>query len=117
MAMASASRFLGSSGSRVLLAVLTAAGAGLFVAAITVLLGRTQARVERQLAGYQLPEVGPDAGPAPASGMMSQPETAVVPQAVSAPSRPAGLTRLLERTELRVAHGELPLRPAAALFY
>jgi tight adherence protein B len=117
MHMAIASAFIGSSGSRVLIAVLAAGAAGLFVVAITVLLGRTQARVERQLAGYELPDVGPDEGGAPASGRMSEPETAVVQQAVAFTSRLAERTGLMVRTELMLEQADLPLRAAELLFY
>src|SRR5204863_7735633 len=117
MHMAIAGAFIGSSGSRVLIALLAAGAAGLFVVAITVLLGRTQARVERQLAGYELPDVGPDEGGAPASGRMSEPETAVVQQAVAFTSRLAERTGLMVRTELMLEQADLPLRAAELLFY
>jgi tight adherence protein B len=117
MHRAIAGAFIGSSGSRVLIAVLAAAAAALFVVAITVLLGRTQARVERQLAGYELPDVGSDPGAAPASGMMGEPETAVVQQAVAFTSRLAERTGLMVRTELMLEQADLPLRAAELLFY
>ena len=62
MHMAIASAFIGSSASRVLIALLVAVAVALFVVAVTVLLGRSQAKVERQLAGYELPDIGDDAG-------------------------------------------------------
>ena len=52
-----ASAFIGSAGSRVLIALLAALSAALLVAAVTVLLGRREAKVQRQLAGYELPEL------------------------------------------------------------
>src|SRR5205823_15068238 len=87
-----------------------------FVVAITVLLGRTQARVERQLAGYELPDVADPDG-APGSGMMGEPETAVVQQAVAFTSRIAERTGLMVRTELMLEQADLPLRAAELLFY
>ena len=52
-----ASAFIGSAGSRVLIAVLAALAAALLVSAVTVLLGKREAKVQRQLAGYELPDV------------------------------------------------------------
>ncbi len=51
-----AGEFIGSSASRLLIALLVAAASGLLLVAVTVLLGRRQAKVERQLAGYELAE-------------------------------------------------------------
>ena len=115
MHMAIASAFIGSSASRVLIALLVAVSVALFVVAVTVLFGRSQAKVERQLAGYELPDVGPDAGSG--SGMMSQPETAVVQQAVAFTSRIAERTGLMARTELMLEQADLPVRAAELLFY
>ena len=115
MHMAIASAFIGSSASRVLIAVLAAGAAGLLVVAITVLLGRSQAKVERQLAGYELPDIGVDQGSG--SGMMGEPETAVVQQAVAFTSRIAERTGLMARTELMLEQADLPLRAAELLFY
>src|ERR1700680_1733282 len=85
-----ASAFVGSSGSRVLIAVLVALAAGLFVLAIAVLLGRREARVQRQLAGYELPDPADydgASGVGGGGGMIDAPETAVVQQAVAMTSR------------------------------
>ena len=81
--------------------------------AVTVLLGRSQAKVERQLAGYELPDIGDDAG----SGGMGEPETAMVQQAVAFTSRIAERTGLMARTELMLEQADLPLRAAELLFY
>ena len=56
MGWVTASAFIGSSASRLLIAVLVAAAVALLVVAVTVLFGRRQAKVERQLAGYELAE-------------------------------------------------------------
>ena len=111
-----ASAFIGSSGSRLLIALLTAAAVGLLVIAITVLLGRSQAKVERQLAGYELPD-GTEAGPSGSAGGMSQPETAVVQQAMAFTSRMAVRTGLMARTEMMLEQADLPLRAGELLFY
>src|SRR5438477_6419816 len=110
MHMAIAGAFIGSSGSRVLIAVLAAAAAALFVVAITVLLGRSQAKVERQLAGYELPDLPGEAGSG--SGVMAEPETAIVQQAVAFTSRIAVRTGLMARTELMLEQADLPVRAA-----
>src|SRR5882757_7635401 len=96
-----ASGFIGSSASRVVIAVLVAATAGLLVLAITVLLGQKEARVERQLAGYD--RVDPleyiaSAGTGSGAGMIESPETAVVQSAVAFTSRLAERTGMLART-------------------
>jgi tight adherence protein B len=114
MHTAIASAFIGSSASRILIAVLAAGAAALFVVAVTVLLGRTQAKVERQLAGYDIPDVVDSSGD---SGMMSEPETAMVQQAVAFTSRLAVRTGLMARTELMLEQADLPLRAAELLFY
>jgi tight adherence protein B len=117
MHMVIAGAFIGSSGSRILIALLAAGAAGLFVVAITVLLGRTQARVERTLAGYEVPEFAPEAAPASSSGMMSEPETAAIQQAVAFTSRVAERAGLMTRTEQLLEQADLPLRAGELLFY
>jgi tight adherence protein B len=113
MHMAIASAFIGSSASRVLIAVLVAGSVALFVVAVSVLLGRRQAKVERQLAGYDLPDTAEDAG----TGRMAEPETAMVQQAVAFTSRIAERTGLMARTELLLEQADLPVRAAELLFY
>src|ERR1700680_3550133 len=96
------SAFVGSSGSRVLIAVLVAVAAGLLVLAIAVLLGKREARVQRQLAGYELPDpVDYDGGGGSGGGGggIDAPETAVVQQAVAMTSRLAERAGLLAKTE------------------
>ena len=116
-----ASAFVGSSGSRVLIAILVAVAAGLLVLSIAVLLGRREAKVQRQLAGYDLPDPtdGFDGGSAGGggSGMIDAPETAVVQQAVAMTSRLAERAGLLARTEALLEAADVPLRAAELLFY
>ncbi len=114
MHTAIASQFIGSSASRVLIAVLVAGSVALFVVALTVLFGRSQAKVERQLAGYDLPDL--DEGGS-GSGVMAEPETAMVQQAVAFTSRIAERTGLMARTELMLEQADLPVRAGELLFY
>jgi tight adherence protein B len=109
MGWVTASEFIGGSGSRLLIALLTAAAAGLLVVAVTVLLGRRQAKVERQLAGYEL------ADQAVAGGDAS--ETAVVQQAMALATRVAERAGLLSKTELLLERADVPVRAAELLFY
>jgi tight adherence protein B len=112
------SAFIGSSASRILIAVLVALAAGLLVLSIAVLLGRREAKVQRQLAGYDLPDptAGPDAGGG-GGGMIDAPETAAVKQAVAMTSRLAERAGLLARTEALLESADVPLRAAELLFY
>src|SRR5205823_14647163 len=110
MSFVTASEFIGSSGSRVLIAVLTGAAAALLVFAVTVLLGRRQAKVERQLAGYEL--VDPTAA---SDG--DAPETAVVQQAMAMATRVADRAGLLTKTEQLLERADMPVRAAELLFY
>jgi tight adherence protein B len=115
------SAFIGSSASRVLIAVLVALAAGLLVLSIAVLLGRREAKVQRQLAGYDLPDLtaGPDggAGGGGAGGGIDAPETAAVKQAVAMTSRIAERAGLLTRTEALLEAADVPLRAGEVLFY
>jgi tight adherence protein B len=103
-----ASEFIGSSASRWLIAVLVAVAVGLFVVGITVLLGRRQAKVERQLAGYELaePVVAGDGN-----------ETAVVQQAMAVTSRWAEQAGLLTKVEHMLERADLPVRASELFFY
>src|SRR5262249_37902946 len=92
MGWVTASQFIGSSGSRLLIALLAAVAAGLLVVAVTVLLGRRQAKVERQLAGYEIPDLSPVAE-------SDSPEMAVVQQAMAMTTRVADRAGLLTKTE------------------
>jgi tight adherence protein B len=112
-----ASAFVGSNASRILIAVLVAIAAGLLIAAVAVLLGRHEAKVERQLAGYDLPDPTSEFTGAAVSGMLDAPETAMVQQAVAMTSRLAERTGLLARTELLLEQADMPLRAAELLFY
>ncbi len=109
MAWVTASAFIGSSASRLLIALLVAAAAGLFVVAVSVLLGRRQAKVERQLAGYELAEAEAVEGEGPA--------TAAVQQAMAMTSRWAERAGLLTRVEHMLERADLPIRASELLFY
>ena len=116
-----ASAFIGSTASRILIAVLAAAAVALLVAAVGVLLGRRQAKVERQLAGYDLPDPVSEhvfsGGSGVGSGLIDAPETAIVQQAVAMTSRFAERTGLLAKTELLLESADVPLRAGELLFY
>jgi tight adherence protein B len=109
MGWVTASQFIGSSGSRLLIALLTAAAAGLLVVAFTVVFGRRQAKVERQLAGYELSDPNAVDGAAP--------ETAVVQQAMAIATRVADRAGLLTKTEQLLERADVPIRAAELLFY
>jgi len=109
------SGFIGSSASRVLIAVLVAVAAGLLVLSIAVLLGRREAKVQRQLAGYDLPD--PTSGYDADDGGGGGSETAAVKQAVAMTSRLADRAGLLQRTEALLESADVPLRAAELLFY
>jgi tight adherence protein B len=108
--------FIGSSASRVLIAVLVALAAGLLVLAIAVLLGKREAKVQRQLAGYDLPDLGEVDGGGGGGGSGS-PETAVVQQAVAVTSRIAEHYGFLTRVEALLEEADIPLRAGELLFY
>ncbi len=116
-----ASAFIGSAGSRFLIAVLAAGAAALFVVAVTVLLGKREAKVQRQLAGYELPDLVAEhvfaGGSGTGGGILDAPETAVVQQAVAMTSRFAERTGMLAKTELLLESADVPLRAAELLFY
>jgi tight adherence protein B len=113
MHLATASAFIGSSASRVLIALLVAGAVALFVVAITVLFGKSQAKVERQLAGYELPDAIGESG----GGTMAESETAIVQQGIAFTSRIAERTGLMAHTELMLEQADLPIRAAELLFY
>src|SRR4051812_73000 len=115
MHMAIASAFIGSSASRVLIAVIVALSVALFVVAITILFGKSQAKVERQLAGYELPDVVGESGGG--VGMMGESETAMVQTGIAFTSRIAERTGLMAKTELMLEQADLPIRAAELLFY
>jgi tight adherence protein B len=75
--------------------------------------GRRQARIERRLAGYDLPEHANR----PNASASSAPETNMVQQAVDFTEKMAGRSGLLARVELMLQQADLPLRPAELLFY
>jgi tight adherence protein B len=110
MGFVTASEFIGSNGSRLLIAVLAAAAAALLVFAVTVLLGRRQAKVERQLAGYEVAELTA----APGSDAA---ETVVVQQAMAMATRVADRAGLLTKTEQLLERADMPVRAAELLFY
>ena len=112
-----ASSFIGSGGSRFIIALLVAGAVGLLVVAVTVLFGQREARVERQLAGYDLPDSQDLGVPGSGAGMIDAPETAMVQHAVAFTSRLAQRSGLLAKTELLLEQADVPLRAGELLFY
>ena len=112
--MTSAADFIGSPGSRLLIVALVALGTAFLVAALGVVFGRNQARVERRIAGYERIE----AASAPvASRDIGLAETGVVQQAVQITGSLAARAGFLVRAERLLERADLPLRAAEMLFY
>lgn len=109
-----ADAFIGSAGSRILIAALTAVAMAGFVASLSVVFGKRQARVERRLAGYEAIDVVNR--PLPPSAAFA-PESGVVQQAVEFTSRLAERTGLLSRVDFLLEQADLPVRSGELLFY
>jgi tight adherence protein B len=96
----------------VLIVVVAALAAAALTGSIGVLIGRREAALERRLAGYDLaPEIQGTMG-APGA-----PETAVVQQAVELTSRLARRAGFLNRIELALERGDVPIRAGELIFY
>jgi tight adherence protein B len=108
-----ASGFMGSAASRLIIAVLVGLAIAGFVVSLAVVFGKRQARLERRLAGYELPEHS--ARPNATAGNAQ--DTSMVQQAVDFTEKVAGRSGLLEKVELTLQQADLPLRPAELLFY
>ena len=106
--------FVGSPGSRLLIAGLAAAAAGGLVASLAVVFGKGQARVERRIAGYERIDIASSPVSPREVGLA---ETSVVQQAVQLTGAFAERTGLLVRTERFLEQADLPLRAAEVLFY
>jgi tight adherence protein B len=110
---AAADGFIGSAGSRVLIAVLFGAAMAALTVTLFVVFGKRQARLERRLAGYELPEFATK----PSANAGSAPDSSVVQQAVDFTERVAERAGMLRKVELLLQQADLPLRPAELLFY
>jgi tight adherence protein B len=108
-----ASGFVGSAASRLLIAVLVGLAIAGFVISLAVVFGKRQARLERRLAGYELPE---HANRPSATAATAQ-DASMVQQAVDFTEKMAGRSGLLAKVELTLQQADLPLRPAELLFY
>lgn len=106
--------FVGSPGSRLLIAVLAALATAGLVGSLAVIFGRGQAKIERRIAGYEMIEV---ASGQPGGRDVGLAETSVVQQAVQITGAFAQRTGLLARTERALEQADLPLRAAEVLFY
>lgn len=105
--------FIGSPASRLLIAALVGLAMAALVLSVVVIFSKRQARLERRLAGYDLPEH--QARSAATAG--SAPDQSVMQQAVEFTEKFATQTGLLQRTEQLLEQADLPLRPAEVLFY
>jgi tight adherence protein B len=108
-----ASGFIGSSASRLLIAALAGVAVAALTVSLTVIFGKRQAKLERRLAGYELPEL---AG-RPTASAGDAPDTSVVQQAVAMTERFGQRTGLLAKVELMLEQADLPIRPAEAMLY
>lgn len=97
-----------------LISLLVAAATAGLVVSLAIVFGRRQARIERRLAGYELPDVATE--PVRQSDVL-EPETRVVQQAVAWTGDVAARTGLLGRVELLLEQSDVALRPAELLFY
>lgn len=110
---AAADGFIGSAGSRVLIAALFGLAIAGLTVALAIVFSKRQAALERRLAGYELPEFATR----PTADAGSAPETSVVQQAVEFTEKVADRAGVLAKTELLLQQADLPLRPAELLFY
>ena len=97
-----------------LVSLLVAGAVAALTVALSIVFGKRQARVERRLAGYELPDV---ANTPMRPGDVLEPETRVVQQAVAWTGGLAARAGVLARTELALEQADLALRPAEFLFY
>ncbi len=109
-----AESFIGSPGSRLLIATLVALATAALVGALAVVFGRGQARVERRIAGYERIEAATSPVSSREIGLV---ETGVVQQAVQLTESLARRTGFLVRVERLLEQADLPLRAPEMLFY
>jgi tight adherence protein B len=104
--------FMGTPASRLLIAILVGLAMAGLVVSLAVVFGRRQARIERRLAGYEMPEFAnrPNTD-------ANSPEASMVQQAIDAAEKVANRTGVLDRVELLLQQADLPVRPAEVLFY
>jgi tight adherence protein B len=98
-----------------LIVLLVALAAACLVYALSVIFGRRQTRLERQLAGYEKPDF-PDRPQSSAADVLRA-DTAVVQSAMDFTSRLAERSGLLVKTEKLLEQADVPLRPAEILFW
>jgi tight adherence protein B len=103
---------MGSSASRLLIAVLVGLAMAAFVISFAIIFGKRQARLERRLAGYEVAEFANRS-----HGNANSGDGSVVQHAVDIAEKVGERTGLLEKTELLLQQADLPLRPAELLLY
>lgn len=105
---------IGSAGSRLVIVGLVAIATACLVEALAVIFGRSQARIERRIAGYERIE----AAAAPLSRRdVVLANAGVVRRAVRLTGTLAEQTGVLGRAERILEQADLPLRAAEMLFY
>ncbi|MCZ7525780.1 MAG: hypothetical protein M5U14_04935 [Acidimicrobiia bacterium] len=104
-------------GGKILIVVLVTIAIVALVIAFVLVFGRDRESVESRLAGYTYPEGDESAAPGTAGESEGLAETRVVRQAVDLTSALAERAGLLARVERLLEQGDLPLRPAEALFF
>ena len=104
---------LASSGTALLIAILSAAAVIAAVATVAVLMGKREAALERRLAGYELAS---SAARKAGSGSPG-PDSSLMGRAVSAAGSFAERAGFQQRVELLLSQAEVPLRAAELLFY
>lgn len=107
--------FIGSDASRLVIAAMAAVSVLGLIAIGAVIFGRQQARIERRLAGYEVPEHASTS--VKASDVAFNAETKVVQQAVEMTRGLAQRSGALAKVESMLEQADLPVRPAEFLFY
>jgi tight adherence protein B len=110
-----ADSFVGSDLSRMVIAAMIAVAVLGLVAMGVVIFGHQQARIERRLAGYEVPDHA--ATSVKQSDVAFSAETKVVQQAVEMTRDLARRSGTLAKIEGMLEQADLPVRPAEFLFY
>jgi tight adherence protein B len=99
----------------VVIAALAALAVALLVVTFVVVFSRQQSRVERQLAGYERPDVHDR--PQSSAADVLRADTPVVQHAVNFTGRLAQRSGLLAKTDRLLDQADIPLRPAEVIFW
>ena len=110
-----AESFVGSSLSRLLIALFIALAVGGAVVMGAIIFGRNQAKIERRLAGYEVQDHA--TASVKQSDVLFDAESKVVQQAVEMTRGFAARSGALAKAETMLEQADLPVRPAEFLFY